>query len=253
MVPYKDMAVEGLYLLSDGTLATDALVRGKGITRATLDGIVSRAGIPPRILDEENVEHEISCARGEPLWFIAWRDVRPIGEEAPQAVIERARQHSWRSTRACSSTTPRISTLRPRDAPATDERTGPNLAWTLRETPRGLACQAIGKTLRIGKTLQIVTLRSHCTVWAIMRRAVTAGAALALCALEAVTVAARAEPPAPQEVPFVCAQVVLAIDGSKSTGESAYSRQIESLRAVFGTEPLYHAIQDCLPAARPLP
>lgn len=92
-------------------------------------------------------------------------------------------------------------------------------------------------------------MRSHCTFWAIVRRAVTAGAALALCALQAVTVAARAEPPAAQEVPFVCAQVVLAIDGSKSTGESAFSRQIESLRAAFGREPLYHAIQDCLPGS----
>jgi hypothetical protein len=95
--------------------------------------------------------------------------------------------------------------------------------------------------------LEIVPLRSHCTFWAIGRRAV-AGASLALCALAAVALA-RAEPSAPPEIPFVCAQVVLAIDGSKSTGESAFNRQIESLRTAFGKGPLYHAIQDCLPGS----
>jgi hypothetical protein len=99
------------------------------------------------------------------------------------------------------------------------------------------------------ETLEIVILRSHCTFWANVRRAVTGGAALALCGLEAVAVAAHAEAPAPQEIPFVCAQVVLAIDGSKSTGESAFSRQIEGMRAAFGKDPLYHAIQDCLPGS----
>jgi hypothetical protein len=73
-------------------LPSNALVRGKSVGRATLDGIVSRAGIPPRILDEEQVEQEVSCTRGEPLWLIAWYDVRPIGDEEPEAVIERARQ-----------------------------------------------------------------------------------------------------------------------------------------------------------------
>jgi Protein of unknown function (DUF1194) len=92
-------------------------------------------------------------------------------------------------------------------------------------------------------------MRSHCTFWAIARQAVTGGAALALCALEAVTVAARADPPSPQETPFVCAQVVLAIDGSKSTGDSAFNRQIAGIRAAFDEEPLYHAIQDCLPGS----
>jgi hypothetical protein len=67
VVPYKGMAVEGYYLPNDGTFGDNALVRGTGIARATLDGIVSRAGIPPRILDETNVEHEISCVPDEPL------------------------------------------------------------------------------------------------------------------------------------------------------------------------------------------
>jgi hypothetical protein len=92
VVPYKGMAVEGLYLPRDGTVGSNALVRGKGIARTTLDGIVSRAGIPPRVLDETNIEHEISCAPGEPLWLIAWHDVRRIGDEEAEAVIERARQ-----------------------------------------------------------------------------------------------------------------------------------------------------------------
>jgi hypothetical protein len=91
VVPYKGMAVEGYYLPSDGTFGSNALVRGNGIARPVLDRIVAHAGIPPRILDEANVEHEISCALGEPLWFIAWHDVRRIGDEEPDAVIERAR------------------------------------------------------------------------------------------------------------------------------------------------------------------
>jgi hypothetical protein len=78
---------------------------------------------------------------------------------------------------------------------------------------------------------------------------VIGGAALALCAVEAVAAAERSEPPAAPETPFVCTQVVLAIDGSKSTDESDFHRQIEGLRAVFGREPLYHALQDCLPGS----
>jgi hypothetical protein len=92
VVPYKSMAVEGHYLPSDGTSAGDALVRGNGIARPVLDRILAQAGIPPRILDETHVEHEVSCAMGEPLWFIAWHDVRLIGDEEPDAVVERARQ-----------------------------------------------------------------------------------------------------------------------------------------------------------------
>jgi hypothetical protein len=64
-----------------------------------------------------------------------------------------------------------------------------------------------------------------------------------------VAAAADAEGPAPQETPFVCAQVVLAIDGSKSTDGRDFRRQIEGFRAAFGSKPLYHAIQDCLPGS----
>jgi hypothetical protein len=91
VVPYKDMAVEGFYLPDDGTFGRNALVPGDAIPRATLDDIVSRAGIPPGVLDETKVEHEISCSPHEPVWSIAWSDVRQIGDEEPEAVIERAR------------------------------------------------------------------------------------------------------------------------------------------------------------------
>jgi hypothetical protein len=92
VVPYKAMAVEGLYLPSDGTSGSNALLRGRDITRSILDSIVSRAGIPPRVLDETDVEHEISCSPHEPVWSIAWTDVRRIGDDQPEAVIERARR-----------------------------------------------------------------------------------------------------------------------------------------------------------------
>jgi hypothetical protein len=92
VVPYKGMAVEGLYLPRDGSSGSNALVRSKGVARSALDRIVSRAGIPPRVLDETNVEHEISCSPHEPVWSITWSDVRRIGDEEPEVVIDRARQ-----------------------------------------------------------------------------------------------------------------------------------------------------------------
>jgi hypothetical protein len=92
VVPYKGMAIEGYYLPRAGTLGSNALVRGKDIARSMLDDIVSRVGIPPRVLDEANVEQEISCSPHEPAWSIAWSDVRRIDDEEPEAVIERARQ-----------------------------------------------------------------------------------------------------------------------------------------------------------------
>jgi hypothetical protein len=92
VVPYKEMAVEGYYWPENRSSDTGVLVPGSGVSRETLDGIVARAGIPPRILDEANVEHEISCEIREPLWHVAWQDLRPIGDEDPDAVIERAYQ-----------------------------------------------------------------------------------------------------------------------------------------------------------------
>jgi hypothetical protein len=92
VVPYKGMAIEGYYLPSDGTLGSNALVRGEDIARPALDHIVARAGIPPGVLDETMVEHEISCSPHEPVWSITWSDIRRIGDEEPETVIERARQ-----------------------------------------------------------------------------------------------------------------------------------------------------------------
>jgi hypothetical protein len=90
VVPYKGMAIEGYYLPADGTPGTEALVRGSGIAREALDGIVARAGIPSRVLDEGDVEHEVSCELSEPAWLLRWEDVRLIGGEEPDAVIDRA-------------------------------------------------------------------------------------------------------------------------------------------------------------------
>ncbi len=83
---------------------------------------------------------------------------------------------------------------------------------------------------------------------AIMRWSVLAMAALTLCGPGRAGLASEALF-ASREAPFVCAQVVLAIDGSESTRDRAFRRQIESLRAAFGREQLYHAIQDCLPGS----
>ena len=90
VVPYKGMAIEGYYLPADGMPGGEALVPGSGVARDMLDGIVARAGIPGRVLDEGDVEHEVSCELGEPGWLVRWEDVRLIGGEEPDAVIDRA-------------------------------------------------------------------------------------------------------------------------------------------------------------------
>lgn len=92
VVPYKAMVVEGYYLPQDNILENYALVPGTKVDRPVLDGIIARAGIPPSVLDEINVEQEISCQMHEPLWVISWQDVRPVGDEEPETVIERARE-----------------------------------------------------------------------------------------------------------------------------------------------------------------
>jgi hypothetical protein len=90
VVPYKGMAIEGYYLPIDGTSGTEALVPGTGIARDVLDGIVGRAGIPSRVLDERDVEHEVSCELDKPAWLLRWEDVRLLGTEEPDVVIDRA-------------------------------------------------------------------------------------------------------------------------------------------------------------------
>ena len=90
VVPYKGMAIEGYYLPADGAPGKEELVPGIGIAREALDGIVARAGIPGRVLGERDVEHEVSCELGEPAWLLHWEDVRLIGGEEPDTVIDRA-------------------------------------------------------------------------------------------------------------------------------------------------------------------
>jgi hypothetical protein len=44
------------------------------------------------VLDERDVEHEVSCELGEPAWLLRWEDVRRIGDDEPDVVIDRAYQ-----------------------------------------------------------------------------------------------------------------------------------------------------------------
>ena len=90
VVPYKGMAIEGYYLPADGAPGGEALIQGNAIARARLDGIVARGGFPARILDETEVEHEISCELGEPAWLLRWEDIRPVEGEQPDTLIESA-------------------------------------------------------------------------------------------------------------------------------------------------------------------
>ena len=92
IVPYKAMIVEGYYLPQDDGLEIHALIPGVKVERPVLDGLMARAGLPPNVLDEVNVEQEVSCQIEEPLWSISWQDIRPVGNEAPETVIERARE-----------------------------------------------------------------------------------------------------------------------------------------------------------------
>lgn len=46
---------------------------------------------------------------------------------------------------------------------------------------------------------------------------------------------------------FVCARLVLALDGSASTAASAFSRQVRALDVAFREPALAAAVQDCLP------
>ena len=92
IVPYKGMAIEGYYFSTRDAFDDGTLVPGKSIVREVIDDIVHRAGIPPSVLDETDVEHEISCAVNEPSWHVRWEDVRPLDGEKPDTVVEHARQ-----------------------------------------------------------------------------------------------------------------------------------------------------------------
>jgi hypothetical protein len=91
IVPRKGMAVEGYYFPADRDLKRAALKPGGVVARPTLDRIIAGAGIPSVLLDEDGVELEISCHVNDPLWVIAWLDVRRIGDRRPEAVVDAAR------------------------------------------------------------------------------------------------------------------------------------------------------------------
>ena len=65
VVPYKGMVVEGYYWPNDRAPENGVLVPGSEVARGALDGIVARAGLPSRVLDETDVQHEISCSLDE--------------------------------------------------------------------------------------------------------------------------------------------------------------------------------------------
>ena len=90
IVPWKAMAVEGYYLPVDGTAGLERLLPGDMVVRSVLDSIVARAGLPPWLLDENGVEHEMSCELDRPAWMLRWDDVRGLDGEAPEVVIARA-------------------------------------------------------------------------------------------------------------------------------------------------------------------
>ncbi len=92
VVPYKGMAIEGYYFATSDDFGNGTLIPGKSATREAIDDIVSRAGIPPSVLDETDVEHEISCEVNEPSWHVRWEDVRPIDDKKPDTVVEQARR-----------------------------------------------------------------------------------------------------------------------------------------------------------------
>jgi hypothetical protein len=100
VVPRKGMAIEGYYFPSDGNLERAVLIPGQSVARPALDRIMALAALPPALLDEINVNLEISCRIAEPLWLISWYDIRRIGDAQPEAVVEVARRrfmaiHRW--------------------------------------------------------------------------------------------------------------------------------------------------------------
>lgn len=90
VVPYKAMTIEGYYFSMNDELGNGTLISGNSIATEALDGIVGQAGIPAGILDETDVEQEISCELNEPAWHVRWEDVRPVNGEKPDTVIEHA-------------------------------------------------------------------------------------------------------------------------------------------------------------------
>ena len=90
VVPYKGMTIEGYYFPMNDELGSGTLISGNSLATEALDGIVGQAGIPAGILDETDVQQEISCELNEPAWHVRWEDVRPVDGEKPDTVIEHA-------------------------------------------------------------------------------------------------------------------------------------------------------------------
>ncbi len=91
IIPYKNMAVEGFYMPSDGSFGSNALLKGKPLDGSAIEGLVALAGIPRFVLHETNVEQEISCDLEDSVWTIVWQDIRAIDDEEPEVTIEQAR------------------------------------------------------------------------------------------------------------------------------------------------------------------
>jgi hypothetical protein len=85
--------------------------------------------------------------------------------------------------------------------------------------------------------------------WVLLRWLAIGIAVLGPCGVQEGGAAAPDDVLAENDLPFVCAKVVLAIDGSGSTEDGDFHRQIEAFRAAFRSERLYRAIQDCLPGS----
>ncbi|MGH1483719.1 MAG: hypothetical protein ACRBM6_34370 [Geminicoccales bacterium] len=90
VVPYKGMMIEGYYFPINDNLGSGTLISGNSLATDALNGIVGQAGIPAGILDETDVEQEISCELNEPAWHVRWEDVRLVDGEKPDTVIEHA-------------------------------------------------------------------------------------------------------------------------------------------------------------------
>lgn len=84
---------------------------------------------------------------------------------------------------------------------------------------------------------------------ALLRAAASALAALVMVGTRTVAAGERFEAPRPDERVLVCAQVMVAVDGSGSTRDDAFDRQIRALQSAFRSERLYRAVQDCLPGS----
>jgi hypothetical protein len=96
VVPYKGMAIEGYYFPTHDELGRGTLVPGNGLAREVIDDILGHVGVPAGVIDETNVEQEISCQINEPAWLVRWEDVRPVDGEPPDTVIEHARRRFMR-------------------------------------------------------------------------------------------------------------------------------------------------------------